>query len=90
MELKINKYMFNVTNRDWVLDNGSCYQCMTLKHSAYDYSVRCRRDYVTIMSKTQFKQLVKENKLIDYTEKFHIKHPGHYIACKIWKFNVED
>ena len=90
MELKINKYTFNVTNKDWILDNGSCYQCMTLKHSVYEQNIRCSRDHVTIMGKNQFKQLVKENKLIDYTEKFHIKHPTWYVGCKIWKFNMEE
>ena len=89
MELKINKYTFNVKNSDWILDNGACYQCMTLKHSAYDYSIRCRKDYVTIMSKKQFNQLVKENKLIDITGYFHKKY-NKYHGCKIWKFNVEE
>ena len=89
MELKVNKYIFNVTNRDWILDNGACYQCMTLKHSAWDQSVRCRRDYITIMSKKQFKQLLRENKLVDVTEYFHKKY-NRYNGCKIWRFNVED
>jgi hypothetical protein len=32
MKLKINRYEFEVTNKDIILDNGSCYQCLTLKH----------------------------------------------------------
>ena len=66
MLIKINRYTFNVTNKDWVLDNGSCYQCMTLRHNTTWRNNLCKPE-VTIMSKSQLKQLVKENKLVDIT-----------------------
>lgn len=52
MKLKINKWEFDVTDQDWILDNGNCYQCMTLKHSVYEQSIRESRMQVTKMSKT--------------------------------------
>lgn len=89
MKLKINRYEFDVTNKDWILDNGACYQCMTLTHRMLEYKVALR-DVPTMMSKKQFKQLVKENKLIDYTEQYFKNHPNYFHkGCKIWRFNVE-
>ena len=87
MILKINRYTFNVTNKDWILDNGACYQCMTLKHKTTTMPYHIVKEYPTIMSKIQFNKLLKENKIIDITDYFHNKH-YKYLGCKIWKFNV--
>ena len=92
MKLKINRYEFDVTNRDWILDNGSCYQCMTLTHRVLEYKVKLI-DTPTIMSKLQFKQLVKENKLIEVPkqrlpEQIRSRYSEDW--CRIWKFNVEE
>jgi len=85
MILKINRYTFNVTNKDWILDNGACYLCMTLRHR--EKVMLHYADVPTIMSKKQFKQLFKENKLIDCSKAFHKKY-NRYTNCLIWKFNV--
>lgn len=34
MKIKINRYEFDVTNKDIVMDNGVIYQCVTLKHDS--------------------------------------------------------
>lgn len=85
--LKINKYEFDVTEKDLILDNGSCYQCITLTHNVYDPKLYMSKKVPTYMSKTQFKQLRKENKLIDVSEAFHRMYPGRYPGTTIWKFN---
>ena len=85
MKLKINRYEFDVTNKDWILDNGSCYQCMTLTHVALEYRVKLTQ-VPTIMSKAQFKQLVKDNKLVEFKNE---KLSNRYKYCKFWRFNVE-
>ena len=90
MKLKINRYEFDVSNKDWILDNGVCYQCMTLTHRVYETKYHIGRNIATEMSKAQFKQLVKEGKLIDITEAYQQKYPNRYPGCKIWKFNVEN
>lgn len=89
MKLKINKWEFDVTNKDWILDNGSVYQCMTLYHHSPSASMSSCYKATTIMSKKQFNQLLKENKLVDITKEFNKKYPNKWIGCKIWRFNVE-
>lgn len=84
MELKINKYIFNITNKDWVLDNGACYQCLTLTHAVYEPRLYQVKHVPTLMSKNQFKQLVKDNNLI---EVFNTEQNKMYPGCRIWKFN---
>lgn len=85
MRLKINKYEFEVTNKDWILDNGACYQCITLKHRVYEQSVRESREYPTKMSKKQFKQLVKDGILYEVTNS---PQNERWKGCRIWKFNI--
>lgn len=91
MELKINRYNFDVTNEDWILDNGSCYQCMTLTHKTLN--LHHISDMPTIMSKKQFMELKKKNLLIDDTETFKQLYPrrfGCWEGLKIWRFNIND
>ena len=92
MILKINKYTFNnITNKDWVLDNGACIQCMTLKHRGTDGSrYRLIKEYPTIMSQKQFKQLVKQGKLVYSKELSDKFYPGETGWCKVYKFNVTE
>lgn len=83
MKLKINKWEFDVTDQDWILDNGNCYQCMTLKHHTWNW---LHPEVVTIMSKTQFKKLVKDGILYEVTNNPQNKR---YKGCRIWKFKVD-
>lgn len=85
MKLKINKYEFDVTDKDWILDNGACYQCITLKHRVYEQSVRESREYPTKMSKKQFKQPVKDGVLVELKGTELNKR---WLGCRIWKFNI--
>lgn len=86
MKLKINKWEFDVTDQDWILDNGACYQCMTLKHSVYEQSIRESRMQVTKMSKKQFKQLVKDGILYEVTNS---PQNERYKDCRVWKFKID-
>ena len=91
MKLKINRYNFDVTNEDWILDNGTCYQCMTLTHKALN--LHHISDMPTIMSKKQFMELKKKNLLIDDTETFKQLHPrrfGYWEGLKIWRFSIKN
>lgn len=91
MKLKINRWEFNVTNNDWVLDNGSIYQCLTLRHHSPTASMSSCYNTATIMSKKQFNELVKLGKLIDATEEYSKKFlSDRFNNCKIWRFNVEE
>lgn len=85
MKLKINKYEFEVSNNDWILDNGSCYQCMTLTHKEWSCKNILLRDAPTIMSKKQFKQLVKDGILYEVTNS---PQNERYKGCRIWKFHI--
>lgn len=87
MKLKINRYEFNVTNKDWILDNGACYQCMTLTHPEWSCRNILLRDTPTKMSRKQFKQLVKDGILVEVKNTNVNKR---YPECRIWKFNVEE
>lgn len=91
MTLKIGRYTFdNITNKDWILDNDVCYQCMTLKHMSDDGSRYHIKEFVpTIMSKKLFKQLVREGKIVRF-ENFENseKFKRYYAGCKAWRFNV--
>lgn len=82
MKLKINKYEFEVTDKDWILDNGSCYQCMALKHHTWNW---LHPEVVTIMSKTQFKKLVKDGILYEVTNS---PQNERWKGCRIWKFHI--
>lgn len=87
MKLKINKWEFEVTDKDWILDNGVCYQCVTLTHS-----VLCgnwgSKDISTIMSKTQFNKLRKENLIVEWKD---CPYKSKFVTnVKIWKFNTNN
>lgn len=89
MKIKINKWEFDVTNKDLILDNGSIYQCITLYHHSPSASMHSCYRATTTMSKKQFNQLIKENKLVDVTKEFNDRSPHRYINCKMWRFNVD-
>lgn len=91
MTLKIGRYTFeNITNKDWILDNGACYQCITLTHRSDDGSrFHIVKNVPTIMSKKQFKQLIKEDKIVRYTElEFSPTWKSNSSGCKAWRFNI--
>lgn len=95
MNLKINRYMCeNITNKDWVLDNGSCYIVYTRTHTIYESSYGIPRECKIIMSKTQFNRLVKEGMLVRFTEiektKKWKERFGRYDCMSAWRFNVEE
>ena len=65
MEITLYKRKFNVTNKDRVLDNGSCYQLLTQRYF-HDWCYIC-----PVMSKTLFNKLRKEGKLVLSKEKWN-------------------
>lgn len=69
MKLKINRYEFDATDKDWILDNVKW---------IYD-------EYYNV--KVQFKQLVKENKLVQFTNE---RLEENYLNCKFYRFNFDD
>ena len=92
MKLKINKYEFDVTNKDIVMDNGALYQCITLKH---DSGLRFGGMISTIMSKQQFNTMLKNNQLVlldpakyPNTYRNHI-HSDMVSSVRLYRFNVE-
>ena len=87
MKLKINRQEFDVTNKDLVLDNGAIIQCITLKHQTSWYDNLCA-GRTTIMSKKQFKQLIKDGLLIELKGEQKIKYRG-IESCKLYRFNME-
>lgn len=92
MKLKINRYTFdNITDKDWILDNGCCYQCMTLLHTELDTSYKIPHRYATIMSKKQFKELLKQGIIVRFeafenTERFKRLYGG----CTAYRFKEKD
>lgn len=53
MELKLNRRIFDVTDKDLILDNGACYQLITQTYHKDFY------DHSPIVPKTTFKKLLK-------------------------------
>ena len=87
MKLKINRQEFDVTNKDLVLDNDAIIQCITLKHQTSWYDNLCD-GRITIMSKKQFKQLIKDGILVKIPD--NEKPTGYKESfCKLYRFNVE-
>ena len=84
MELKIGKNTYNITNKDWILDNGSIYQCMTLTYKVYDSKVHSSKNQIQVMSKKMFKDLVKAGQLVEFTTN---NLNNKYKGCKFWRFN---
>ena len=93
MTLKIGRYTIqDIDNKDWILDNGSCYQVMTRQ-------VRRTQRHIPhttpiVMSKKQFAELVKQGKIVRYTELEETiswkRRYEHFTTIKAWKFNVEE
>lgn len=95
MDLKIYRYLCkNITNKDWVLDNGSSYIVYTRTHTVYESRYGIPHECKIEMSKTQFNRLVKEGKLVRFTEiektEKWKKRFGMYRDIKAWRFNVEE
>lgn len=65
MEITLYRRKFNVTSKDRILDNGSCYQLLTQKYFQ-DWCYIC-----PVMSKTMFNKLRKEGKLVLSKEKWN-------------------
>lgn len=97
MKIKINRYEFDVTNKDIVMDNGAIYQCVTLKHDVSyggNYS-SLKYKIPTTMSKKQFKELLKRNQLILLDKDLY---PNTYLKynvldnkiVKLYRFNVKE
>ena len=95
MELKIGRYTFtDVTNKDWILDNGACYQCVTLKHMENFGGRYCiMKPTWTQISKKQFKDLYKKGIIVEYpeleTDPRYVERYGQY-GMKAYRFNVEE
>ena len=92
MKMKINRYEFEVTNKDIVMDNRACYQCLTLKHASHPTGsyTWITNMIPTLMSKKQFEELLKANKLILLDKE---KYPNIYAkyaeGIKLYRFNVD-
>lgn len=90
MELKIGRYIFNdISNKDWILDNGDCYQVMTRRPQD-------RNRYISVgipvvISRKLFNQLIKTGKIIRYFEyeNSEIFKKRYTTQCKAWRFNVD-
>lgn len=98
MKLKINRYEFEVTNKDYIMDNGAVYQCVTLKHLGYPNAggrfAWITKPMSTIMSKKQFSELLKKNQLVLMDkEKYPKTYARHGLYgdsdIKLYRFNVE-
>lgn len=98
MKMKINRYEFDVTNKDIVMDNGAIYQCLTLKHASHPTGsyTWITNMIPTIMSKKQFKELLKINQLILLDRDLY---PNTYLKynkildnkiVKLYRFNVKE
>ena len=64
MQIKCDRRMFSVTNKDLILDNGHCYQLITQPY---------RKGWDTLIpkvSKKLFNQLLKENKIVRSKKKY--------------------
>lgn len=90
MDLKINRYICeNIKNTDWILDNDACYQMMTRTVRTPGRMGTTDTHYI-VMSKKQFKELLKEGKLVRFTELENSeKFKNRYLGCKAWRFNVD-
>lgn len=84
MLMKIGRREFDISNDDIIFDNGACYQLVTQM---------CRKGfdkYYQTMSKTQFKKLLKEEKLVLVDEKLsHTTSDGKEIYYRNYRFNIE-
>jgi len=84
MELKIGRKIFNIDDKDLILDNGSCYQLITKEiKKGFD-------SYSPIISKKLFNNLKKcglvfTNENLKKTAMENYK----YADVTYWKFNVE-
>ena len=64
MEVKIGRKIFTLTNKDRILDNGTCYQLITQKiYKDWGYTS-------PVIPKTLFKKLLKEDKIAKTDEKY--------------------
>lgn len=87
MILKIGRNEYIVTNKDWILDNGSIYQCMTLRYKVYEPRLHENIAQIPVMSKKLFKDLLKSGKIVEVRNS---KLLEKYSGCKIWRFNFDE
>lgn len=87
MKLKINRWTFDVTDNDWVMDNGAVIQCLTLKHDTSWYD-NLGAGRTTIMSRKQFNQLVKENKLVLIPKDYLPLKYRYATDVTMYRFNI--
>ena len=85
IEFKVGRYILNISEKDLILDNGTCYQIITQKvgRSALHSSS-------PVMSKKLFKELQKKEMI--YTNK-ELKQKADAMyripGMTFWKFNIE-
>lgn len=98
MKIKINRYEFDATNKDYIMDNGRCYQCLTLKHTFNPHRTgryaQVTREVYTHMPNNQFNELLKKNQLVfmsreQYPETY-ARYVGNNIRIKLYRFNFEE
>lgn len=86
MDLKIGRYFCdNLTSKDWILDNGACYQIMTRRRKDYTRAIPA---YIPIIiSKKQFAQLKKEGIIVPAPD---VDLSNYFSDCKAYRFNDTD
>lgn len=72
MELNLYKRKFFVTSKDRIMDNGACYQLITQTYYKDWYQI------CPLVSKTLFRKLLKEGKIVLSKEK--------YLGCDLYEF----
>ena len=92
MDIRIGRHLYkNLSNTDWVLDNGYVCTVMTRRHKSFQSgraSTVCAE-----LSRLEFDNLVKKGVLIRHTEleksEEWAKTYGSDKKYKAWRFNVE-
>ena len=94
MKLKIGRYEIeDITNKDWILDNGACYQMWTRTYICDETRYRIAKNVHIRVAKALFNRLVKQGLVVRYEELEKTEAWKKRFGCsggiKAWRFNVE-
>lgn len=80
-QIKIGRDIFTITNKDWILDNGSCVQLASQTiRKGFD-------EYHPVLSKKLFKDLKIVGLL--YQDEETKKLEKRYTKCLVYRFDIE-
>lgn len=85
VKLKVGRNIFDIDEKDLILDNGACYQIVT-KRIGFGFN-----EYIPVMSKKLFGDL-KKCELIFTSEGLRqaaIEKYGDHVVVTFWKFNID-